>query len=85
VLGIVTSKFPELERVVDMKRSVFEAARFVAEGSGESLEEALGRLGVSPQCGFASHSSGNAVMHEDMVKKLRLVRELADSIWPGEP
>lgn len=85
ILGVVTSKFPELENLEDMKRRVFEAARFVAEGSGESVEEALRRLGVSPQCGFASHSSGNAVTHEDMVRKLRLVRELADSIWPGEP
>ncbi|KAL2038100.1 hypothetical protein N7G274_009047 [Stereocaulon virgatum] len=86
VLGVITSKFPELESVEDMRKKVFEAAGFVAEGSGETVvEEALRRLGVSPQCGFASHSSGNAVTHEDMVGKLRLVRELADSIWPGEP
>ena len=85
ILGVITSKFPELESLDDMKKRVFEAAKFVAEGNNETETEALQRLGVSPQCGFASHSSGNAVKHEDMVNKLTLVRRLADSIWPGEP
>ena len=85
ILGVITSKFPELENLDDMKKRVFEAAKFVAEGNNETEKEALQRLGVSPQCGFASHSSGNAVKHEDMVNKLELVRKLADSIWPGEP
>jgi hypothetical protein len=40
-------------------------------------------MGVSPQCGFASHSSGNAVKKDDMINKLKLVRQLADKIWPG--
>ncbi len=56
------------------------------EPPGElAREEALGRMGVSPQCGFASHHLGNKLGREDMVKKLKLVREIADSIWPGEP
>ena len=84
ILGVITSKFPELESIDYMKKRVYEAAKFVAEGSNESEKEALQRLGVSPQCGFASHSSGNAVKHDDMVNKLALVRKLADSIWPGE-
>ena len=85
ILGVITSKFSKLEDLEEMKTRVYQAADFVAEGNGESREEALKRLGVSPQCGFASHSSGNAVVREDMVNKLRLVRELADAIWPGEP
>ena len=85
ILGVITSKFPELENLDDMKKRVFEAAKFIAEGNNETEKEALQRLGVSPQCGFASHSSGNAVKHEDMVNKLKLVRRLADNIWPGEP
>ncbi len=85
ILGVITSKFPELESLDEMKKRVFEAAKFVAEGNNETEKEALQRLGVSPQCGFASHSSGNAVKHGDMVNKLTLVRRLADSIWPGEP
>ena len=85
ILGVITSKFPELEKLEEMKGKVYEAANFMAEGNNERPEDALQRLGVSPQCGFASHSSGNAVVLEDMVAKLKLVRELADSIWPGEP
>ena len=37
-----------------MKKRVYEAADFVAQGNNESREEALRRLGVSPQCGFAA-------------------------------
>ena len=85
ILGVITSKFPELEDLQEMKKRVYDAADFVAEGNNQSREEALQRLGVSPQCGFASHSAGNAVTKKDMVNKLSLVRELADSIWPGEP
>ena len=57
----------------------------IMPGSGETEEEALKRVDVSPQCGFASHSSGNAVKHDDMIAKLKLVRSLAERIWPGEP
>ena len=85
VLGVITSKFKELEDREAMKKKVYDAADIIAKGNGETRKEALRRIGVSPQCGFASHSSGNAVSREDMVAKLELVRELADSIWPGEP
>jgi len=85
ILGLVTSKFPKLEDKEELKRKVYQAAELVAEGTGETKEEALERLGVSPQCGFASHSDGNAVVKEDMINKLKLVRELADEIWPSQP
>lgn len=85
ILGVITSKFPKMENLEDMKKRVFEAVKYIAEGNNESEKEALQRVGVSPQCGFASHSSGNAVKRDDMIAKLKLVRELADSIWPGEP
>ncbi|KAM7218423.1 methyltetrahydropteroyltriglutamate-homocysteine s-methyltransferase [Rhypophila decipiens] len=85
IVGVITSKFPELEDVQEMKKRVFEAADWVAKGSGQTREEALKRMGISPQCGFASHHLGNSVTREDMVNKLKLVRELADQIWPGEP
>jgi methionine synthase II (cobalamin-independent) len=85
ILGVVTSKFPELEDVGKMKERVFQAADYVAAGAGQTREEALRRMGVSPQCGFASHHLGNSVTREDMIKKLQLVRKLADEIWPGEP
>lgn len=85
ILGIVTSKFGEMEDLEVMKKRVFRAAEIIASGNNETVSEALARMGVSPQCGFASHSSGNAINRDDMVAKLKLVRELADSIWPGEP
>ncbi|MDI1488070.1 MAG: hypothetical protein OHK93_007344 [Ramalina farinacea] len=85
ILGVITSKFPKMEDPGEMKERVYKAADFVAEGNGESREEALKRLGVSPQCGFASHFEGNSVTTEDMIAKLKLVRKLADEIWPGEP
>lgn len=85
ILGVVTSKFPKMEDEAEMVARVKEAAKWMAKGTGESEEEALKRCGVSPQCGFASHSSGNAVNHDDMINKLKLVRKIADSIWPGEP
>ena len=68
-----------------MKQRVFAAADAVAKGAGQSREEALQRMGVSPQCGFASHEEGNAIKRPDMEKKLSLVRELAEDIWPGQP
>ena len=85
ILGVITSKFPAMEDIEEMEKRVFEAAEYVAEGNGERREDALKRLGVSPQCGFASHSAGNALKRGDMIDKLALVRKLADSIWPGEP
>jgi methionine synthase II (cobalamin-independent) len=85
ILGVVTSKFPKMEDEEEMVRRVKEAASWMAKGTGESEEEALKRCGVSPQCGFASHSSGNAVVRADMIEKLKLVRRIADRIWPGEP
>ena len=85
ILGLVTSKFPELEDIDEMRKKVFQAANLIAEGNSQTQKEALQRLGVSPQCGFASHASGNSVVRKDMIEKLKLVRGLADSIWPGEP
>ena len=85
ILGVVSSKFPPMEDLEEMKARVLEAAEYVARGSGQTVDEALERMGVSPQCGFASHSSGNAIDHDAMIEKLKLVRRLADGIWPGEP
>lgn len=85
VVGVVTSKFAPLEDLAEMKRRVLKAAEFVAKGSGQTVDQALQRIGVSPQCGFASHSWGNAIDREGMIGKLKLVKQLAESIWPGEP
>ena len=71
VLGLVTSKSPELEDKEQVKRRIAEAAEFVP----------LDRLCLSPQCGFASTEEGNILTEEDQWKKLRLIREIADEVW----
>ncbi|KAK8162346.1 hypothetical protein IWX90DRAFT_240718 [Phyllosticta citrichinensis] len=85
VLGVITSKFPQLEDKDEMKRRVYEAADVVAQGRGQTRDQALKSLGVSPQCGFASHEEGNLIDWAGMWKKLQLIRQIADEIWPGEP
>ena len=73
-----------MENPDQLTSKVFEAADMIAKGSGDTQEEALNRLGVSPQCGFASHSGGNALEMKDMLNKLKLVRRLADAIWTDD-
>ncbi|ODM15530.1 hypothetical protein SI65_09133 [Aspergillus cristatus] len=84
VLGVVSSKYPELENFDATVARVYDAAGYISKRSGRSEMEALEQICVSPQCGFASHSSGNAVGVDDMVAKMRLVRRVADKIWPGD-
>ena len=84
ILGVVTSKFDPLEDKEEMKKRIHSAAELIAAGNGISVQEALNQCGVSPQCGFASHHGGNAISREGMFNKLRLVRQIANEIWPGE-
>ena len=84
IVGVISTKLRELEDKQKMKERLYKAADFIAEGSGQSREEALKRVGVSPQCGFSTHETGYPLSHEDQAKKLALVREIADEIW-GEP
>ena len=85
ILGVITSKFSKLEHLDEMGSKVFQAADIITEGNNESHEEALKRLGVSPQCRFARHSSGKSLGRDDMAGKLRLIRQLADSLWTSKP
>jgi 5-methyltetrahydropteroyltriglutamate--homocysteine methyltransferase len=71
VLGLVTTKRPELESKDLLKRRIEEAAQFV------DVEQ----LCLSPQCGFSSTSEGNALTREEQIEKLRLVVETADEVW----
>jgi 5-methyltetrahydropteroyltriglutamate--homocysteine methyltransferase len=72
VLGLISTKTPQLEMKDAIKRRVEEATRFVA----------LDRLGISPQCGFASTVGGNPVTEDDEKRKLELLVEMAGEIWP---
>ncbi len=71
VLGLVTTKRPELEAKEGLKRRIEEASRFVP----------LEQLCISPQCGFASTVEGNELTLEQQVAKLRLVVETAAEVW----
>ncbi len=71
VLGLVSTKQPELEDKAALRRRLDEATRFVA----------LERLAISPQCGFASVDTGNPVTEEAQRRKLDLVCTLAREVW----
>ena len=84
VVGVISTKLRELEDKEAMKERIYKAADFVSAGSGETREEALNRICISPQCGFSTHESGYPLSVEDEKKKLALTRQIADEIW-GQP
>ncbi|GAB1313701.1 5-methyltetrahydropteroyltriglutamate-homocysteine methyltransferase [Madurella fahalii] len=84
VIGAISTKVRELEDKEEVKQRIYKAADFVAEGSGQTREEALKRISLSPQCGFSTHETGYPLTEEDEKKKLALIRQIADEIW-GEP
>jgi len=71
VLGLLTTKKPDLEAKDEIKRRIEEAARVVP----------IERLALSPQCGFASTIAGNELTIDDEKRKLALVVEIADEVW----
>ncbi len=71
VLGLVSSKRPQLESPAELTRRIEEAARYVP----------LESLALSPQCGFASTMEGNLLSEDDQWAKLRLVVETARQVW----
>ncbi|KXT06619.1 hypothetical protein AC578_8613 [Pseudocercospora eumusae] len=86
VLGVVTTKDPQLEDKELIKSRVMEAAEIIAKGQGRTVQEALENIGISPQCGFASVAIGAEGMDEEkMFKKLALVKAVAQEVWPDRP
>ena len=71
VLGLVTTKKPELEAKDAVVRRIREASQYVP----------LERLCLSPQCGFASTEEGNKLTEEEEWKKLRLIKEISEEVW----
>ena len=71
VLGLITTKEPQLESPDALRRRIDEASRYVP------VED----LAISPQCGFASVAAGNLVSLDDQRRKLELVVEIARSVW----
>jgi 5-methyltetrahydropteroyltriglutamate--homocysteine methyltransferase len=71
VLGLVTTKRPQLEDKDALRRRIEEASRYVP----------MEQLCLSPQCGFSSTLEGNALTADDQKAKLALVVETAAEVW----
>lgn len=71
VLGLVTTKNPQLESQDELRRRIDEASRFMP----------LENLALSPQCGFASVAAGNLLSMDDQWRKIELVVETARRVW----
>ena len=71
VVGLITSKFGELEKKEVIKRRLDEASKFVS----------LDQLALSPQCGFASTEEGNILTEDEQWAKLKLAVDVASEVW----
>lgn len=71
VLGLVTTKRPQLEDKAKVAARIHEAAQY----------HPIEKLAVSPQCGFSSTEEGNKLTEEDQWNKVALVREIAEEVW----
>jgi 5-methyltetrahydropteroyltriglutamate--homocysteine methyltransferase len=71
VLGLVTTKFGEMESKDALKRRIEEASKYAP----------LDQLCLSPQCGFSSTVHGNNIAVEAQRAKLKLVVETAKEVW----
>ena len=71
VLGLITTKKPDLEDKELVKRRIYEATKYIP----------LEHLYLSPQCGFASCEIGNKLTEEQQWAKLKLVKEIAEEVW----
>jgi len=71
VLGLVSTKVPELESVDELKRRIDLAAKYAP----------LEQIAISPQCGFSSDVVGNLISAEDQQRKLERVVETARQVW----
>jgi len=71
VLGLITSKDPELEDRQAIIDRIKEASEYVP----------LENLHLSPQCGFSSTEEGNILTEDDQWKKLKLIKSIAEEVW----
>ncbi|HUA20513.1 MAG TPA: hypothetical protein VMB25_17315 [Bryobacteraceae bacterium] len=72
VLGLVSTKLPEMETADQLLRRIEEAGKYVS----------VDQLALSPQCGFASVSEGNLLTEDEQWRKLELVVQTARRVWP---
>jgi 5-methyltetrahydropteroyltriglutamate--homocysteine methyltransferase len=72
VLGLVSTKLPEMETADQLLRRIEEATKYVP----------VDQLSLSPQCGFASIVDGNLLTEDQQWRKLELVVQTARKVWP---
>jgi 5-methyltetrahydropteroyltriglutamate--homocysteine methyltransferase len=70
VLGIISSKVPDLEAIDGLKRRIDEASKYLRDD----------QIAISPQCGFASVAIGNLLTWDEQYRKLELVAEVAHKV-----
>jgi 5-methyltetrahydropteroyltriglutamate--homocysteine methyltransferase len=71
VLGLISTKRPQLESGDELMRKIQQATHYVP----------LERLALSPHCGFASTMEGNLLTEDEQWAKMRLVIETAHRVW----
>ncbi|WP_416900229.1 MAG: 5-methyltetrahydropteroyltriglutamate--homocysteine S-methyltransferase [Minwuia sp.] len=71
VLGLVTSKFGELEDRDGVLRRIEEASEFAP----------VEQFCLSPQCGFASTEEGNILSEDEQWRKLGFIVDIAKEVW----
>jgi len=71
VLGLVSSKVPQMEDAKQLTKRIEEASRYVP----------MENLALSPQCGFASTAEGNLITEDRQWAKLKLVADTARQVW----
>src|SRR4051812_1583223 len=71
VLGLVSSKVPQLEKKDDLKRRIEAASKYIP----------MENLCLSPQCGFSSTYHGNNLTVEQESAKLKLCIDTAKEVW----
>ena len=71
VLGLVTTKRPQLEDRDLLKRRIEEASQYVD----------IDQLCLSPQCGFSSTEEGNKLSIDEERAKLEMIVEVAEDVW----
>ncbi|KAH9843415.1 methionine synthase, vitamin-B12 independent [Teratosphaeria destructans] len=86
VLGVVTTKYAEMEPLDQVKAKVLQAADEIASAQGRTQRQVLDdSLAISPQCGFSSSEQGTGVRMTEEIqwRKLELLRMVAKELWPA--
>jgi 5-methyltetrahydropteroyltriglutamate--homocysteine methyltransferase len=71
VLGLVSTKVPQLESVEELKKRIDQASQYAP----------LEQIAISPQCGFSSDVVGNLISEDDQKRKLAVVTETSRQVW----